>query len=378
MPRLPPSDHSSGFRRLTEQPGLGALFLFIAALALLAPRLGTAGLWDPHEVRLLESAAEPTSWSNLFEAKAAHPRLLLLPIALGVRVFGENEMGGRAPMLALGVLTLLVMYAFGWWLASAKATGNKGAVAVLSGLVLLSTPLFFLSARHASLTLPPMLAQTLAVFGLSLLGWPRAKWRGLDLGLGALLSGVGLFCGFLCNGVLVGVAAPLLAVATALALTGGPFWPQVIYGGLCGGALVPLLRLVLQAANLPPAWRYAVCGACLLLAGLGMLIARDRGKSGLLWLSIMTTVIALGLLLPSGLGPNRPSGYSPFVAGVLHWPTNHEAQIDTVLRGLGFYFFPWVGLVPLGIVALFSELSESASSPGPTGAGEGEPERNSP
>jgi len=350
---------SGSLRRLADRPVLGALLLVLVASALLAPRLGAAGLWDPHEVRLLETASQPLETAALWQSKSLRPQLPLLPITLGVRLFGVNELGGRAPMFLLGLCVLLALYALGRFFCASPAGNGRGAL--LAGLVLISSPLFFLSARHASVTLVPMLAHTLAVLGLSLLALPRPERRALDLGLGLLFAVLGLGGGLLSIGVLVGVAAPLVTVTVVLALSGAAWLPQLVYGGLCGAALVPALRLLLQSAALPPAWRLGIAGTCLLAAALGMLGLRERRGPELLGLSAAAATVAVGLL-PS-LSAAHPSGYSPFYAGLLHWPTSREPQIDTLIRGLGFYLFPWIGLSPLAIAGVFTSAPPPDAPP---------------
>jgi hypothetical protein len=59
---------------------------------------------------------------------------------------------------------------------------------------------------------------------------------------------------------------------------------------------------------------------------------------------------------------------------MLHWPPNRELQIDSLLRGLGFYLFPVSGLLPLAIAAVFGRLptpaaeADAASDPEPGSA----------
>lgn len=353
---------------------IGALLLLSIAAALLAPRLGTAGLWDPHEVRLLESASEPFDLHTLWQAKSLKPRLPVLPLALGIRLFGANEIGGRAPMLFLGLLCLLALYVLGHFLASLRRR-NGSRNGILAGLVLLSSPLFFLSVRHASLTLLPMLAQTLALYGLALCAWPQGARRVLEVLAGVLLAGLGLLLGLLCTGSIVGVAGPLCAVALALALAEGPFFPQLLYRGLAAAALILPLRLIFENAALPAAWRLGAALGCLLAAALCLLWGRASrkpdaapGKKAPAWnvrmfgLAVPCIVAAI-LLLPS-LPSDKQSGYSPFFAGILHWPPSREPQVDSVAKSLGFGLFPWVALLPLSIATLFrSAFTKTSSQP---------------
>ncbi len=350
---------SNGSRRPGLQPALGALFLLIIALAWLAPRLGAAGLWDPYEVRLLESAHAPVLAQSLLQSSTPRPRFLLLPLTLGIRYLGLSELGGRVPMLLLGLITLLALYGFAQWLTrtsaepASSADPPGGAGPILSGLVLLSTPLFFLSARHVSVTLLPMLAHILAVFGLALLVCPHPARRIRDLLLGSVLSGLGLCAGFLGTGALLGVVAPLATLTVALALAEGPKPAQMICGALCGAALLPPLRLILASATVTTAERACLIGACLLTSGLSLLPWRSRKPSATWGLAAGALVLAVGLI--PALSSEHFSGYTPFFGGILRWPTTRESQVDTLLRNIGFSFFPWVGFVPLAIVGLFHD-----------------------
>jgi hypothetical protein len=65
----------------------------------------------------------------------------------------------------------------------------------------------------------------------------------------------------------------------------------------------------------------------------------------------------LAALLVPGLKTEHLSGFSVWFGGVSHWPSSREPQLDSQLRLLGFYLFPWSGLLPLAIAAAFSQLT---------------------
>ena len=113
----------------------------------------------------------------------------------------------------------------------------------------------------ASLSLMPILAQSLSVLGLALFSWPRggaaAPSTSLSMVMGAALAAVGLTLGGLSSGMLVGVAVPAAAVALAMSLAGSPTEGtdgrrQMIclglLGLLLGAALLPVVRLVVEHA----------------------------------------------------------------------------------------------------------------------------------
>lgn len=322
--------------------GLGLLVL---ALLLLLPGLERAGLWDPHEVRLIEGASEPMGLAQLIKPEHAFkPRLPLLPVALGTKLFGVNELGARLPMAVVGLLCLLALGGLG------RALGRRRS-ALLGGLVMLTTPLFFLSARQVSLTLVPVLAQLVAVTGLVLLGWPRPGRAAIDAALGAVCAATGLAASLLCGGAVLGVAAPVLGVGLALTLAGGPVLSQLVLGALGGGALCAGVRVLLAISAASPAVRLWLAGAALGLGVLGLVASLGvAGRRRGLLPGTALLVFGAGLLkAPAAL----QLGYSPLWAGLPHWPPNRETQIDALVRPLGFVLFPWSALVPLAVAALF-------------------------
>ena len=327
----------------------GVLLLALGFLVL-APRLGGFGLWDPYEVRLLESASEPTTLAQLWTPGGSFkPRLPLLPITWGTKLFGVSELGGRMPMLALALLGLVAMLGLG------KALRRERA-ATLGGFALLTMPAFFLSARQVSLTLVPMLAQILAVTGLTLLGWPRRERLVLELGLGTVLTAVGLGLGLLSCGGPLGVIAPLLAVALTLALSEGPVAGRLLISALLGLALVQPTRFLLTLMHAGTELHYGLGGGLLVLALVAAVLS--RGRSGL---GVCAALFGIGLLLPL---PELKSGYSPWLAGLAHWPASREVQVDTLLKPLGFQLLPWSALLPLAIASVFSRWRPATSADG--------------
>lgn len=329
------------------QPRWAALLLMALGLIVLLPRLGGFGLWDPHEVRLLEGAGEPISLAQLWVPVGAFkPRLPLLPVVWGTRLFGVSELGGRAPMVALGLLTLLAMLGLGRALRRERA-------AVLGGFALLTMPVFFLSARQVSLTLVPVLAQLLAVTGGTLVCWPRRERWAVSVGLGTVLLAAGLGLGLLSCGALLGLVAPLGAVALTLTLCQGPVAGQLLASGLWGLALIMPTRFVLTLVHADAKLGQTLAVALLGL-GLGAAVL-TRGRRGL-WL---TAAIFGAGLLPTL--PELKSGYSPWLAGLAHWPPSREVQVDSLLKPLGFQLLPWSALLPLALASVFSTFRAGAA-----------------
>lgn len=328
------------------RPRWAGLLLLALGLVVLVPRLGGFGLWDPYEVRLLEGASEPIPLQQLWQPVGAFkPRLPLLPLLWGTKLFGVTELGGRAPMVALGLLTLLAMLGLGRALRRERA-------AVLGGFALLTMPAFFLSARQVSLTLIPVLAQILAVTGGTLLCWPRRERFVASAALGAVVLAAGLGLGLLSCGGLLGLVAPLSAVALTLTLCQGPVAGQLVASGLLGLALIMPTRFVLTLVHAENQLGRTL-GVALLALGIGAAVL-TRGRRGL-WLT--AAVFGAGLLPAL---PELKSGYSPWLAGLAHWPPSREVQVDSLLKPLGFQLLPWSALLPLALASVFSSLRGDA------------------
>lgn len=322
------------------QPKTGLLMLLGLALLLLLPGLTSFGLWDPYEVRLLETSQESFSLRQLWQPEQSFkPRLPMVPIVMGTKLLGLTELGGRAPMVVLALLTLGALWQLGRVLQQQRA-------ATLGGLALLTMPAFFLSARQVSLTLLPVLGQTLAMAGLAALCWPRSSSGRSERVGGGLLALLGLTIGLLSSGALVGLAAPLLAMTVALLITGGPQWAQLGVAGAAGLALAMPSRVILQLAHASSELRLGLCACLLVVTAIAARAGRLRRGA---WLGLGTFAVAL---LPR-LG-ELTSAYSPWLGGLGHWPPGRETQIDSLLRPLGFQLFPWSALLPLALSSVFA------------------------
>jgi hypothetical protein len=175
--------------------------LLPVVMFLLLPPLDHAGLWDPHELRVADLAHGHVD-------ATAQPPLALYSIALGLRIFGPHEWGGRAPLALWGIAGVLATYA---WVSRlvARRAGLYAAVA------LCTMPLYFVQARTMLGGIVGMSAVSasfgaLAVACLGVGGRGRVAWLGLAaLALVAGLGGAG---------ALLGVALPAFAVGCAWAI----------------------------------------------------------------------------------------------------------------------------------------------------------------
>lgn len=313
----PAPPHSRG-----GPPFLACFALLVAALSLFLP-LASSGIWDPPEREVAELARRIAQ--NLLGAhdlavvgannevptrgELGRGELPFTSIAAGFRVFGLHEWAGRLPLALWGVLGLLAMYLLVRRLADTRS-------AWFAVLVLSTMPLYFLHART-------MLGDivTMASFSLAVSGWGLAVFdhrahepvssRLLFLGMGLL----GMACGVLSRGVLIGIAVPALSV--------GVTW------------------LVLRAAHLSSRERLGdTLGAVVLACGI---------------LAALVTGRAL-YLAPPGTGP-----FTLLLGSVVNRP-RVLPTFDSVVLQLGHALFPWSAVLPVAFGAL---LRAPSGPPGP-------------
>lgn len=343
---LSPKLSSPSWLSALSRPGPALLMLLLIATLVLLPGLGSFGLWDPHEVRLLEGASEPIAVAELWKPSGAvKPRLPLMPIKLGLKLFGPGELGARLPIALLSLLLLSTLILHG-------ALHRRVRGSLLGALALLTTPMLFLSGRQASLGLLPMLAQLVAVTGLQALSWPRADRRALDVGIGLILTIIGLALGLLTTGSLIGLVVPSLAVSIAIYLYRGPLAGELLSSLIAGVGLIMPVRQLLVVAQAKPSLVLVAAGS-LVVAGLcGALLSRRP-----LWLLLSLLGIGLFPALPTSI-----NGYSGWLAGVPHWPAHREVQADSLLKTIGFVMFPWVALLPVAMAQLVSSPTTKAEA----------------
>jgi hypothetical protein len=291
-----------------------ALFAF----ALILPRLGSFGFWDPWELKLAERARDIAHSENLFDVTVgrrftAAPPLDLAANALGMRVFGVGEFGGRISDALFGVLAILGVYWAGLGLFRRRA-------ALLGALALGSMPMFVLQARQLTSDMPLVAGLALSMGGLGRYAWPAGgvrRWRDL------LVAGVGLLLGLLSGGSLLGVALPCLAFSFAI-LAGWGLRPRPADDPAASKLTYPGLGAHLPAGT--------SLGASL----------RSPGVQGGVALLVAALVGAL-LLLLTMTKANVAGQYSLLLGGVPRGGAPN-ATFDTIIRQLGFGLFPWSAL----------------------------------
>ncbi len=156
-----------------------SLALFVIAVLVLFPTLGTAGLWDPWEshyglvgLRMVEQddwiSTCDMGWNEWFWSK---PVLLFWLMGLGLVGLGQNaaadgnpplvEWAFRLPIALLALATVMAVYL----LASRRWSKRAGFIA---GLALLTMPQFFFIARQAMTDMPFVAPMTIGLCFLAL------------------------------------------------------------------------------------------------------------------------------------------------------------------------------------------------------------------
>jgi hypothetical protein len=307
----PTPPRASGGKPRKEPTRLIALV--IAAL-LLFPFLAKSGIWDPYELDTADLArriavrvfhAEALALPNanntlptLSDLKMGE--LAFTSMALGFKLFGLHEWTGRLPLAIWGFAGVVVLHEFLARFVDRRA-GLYGAIA------LVTMPLYFMQARTMLGDIVTMVSFTFGFCGLlgamldSAAASPKLSWLAWSaIGL------VGLVAGYLCRGLIIGVAAPALAV--------GLSWAVIRGAGEGRGEL-------------------------------------GRDLVGAIALGIGVIALGLGLAALFRAHPDQPLLRSVGFTVLKKAPT--EATFDLPVRQLGHALFPWSAFLPFAIGRVF-------------------------
>ncbi len=318
------------FRRV---PNLVWATLF--ALILVLPGLGSFGFWDPWELNLAERARQIAESRSLTDVTVAgrypaQPPFDLAVAALGIKLFGASEWGGRLLQGLVAIGALLAVYWAGLGLLRRRA-------ALLSVLVLGSMPLFFLQARQLTSDMGLTAALALSLGGLGRYAWPGSgRRRALDLLVGC--AGVGL--GFVAGGGLLGVALPCLTlVGTFLAAWSlVPADPAAAPAADPGEAPLAPLSAPGVGADVPADMSF----------GRGLFVRGSRGRWPLIALALLG-----GFVVVMALGAGNVVGqYNAWLGGAPRGGTPTQLFIYFV-RQVGFGTFPWSALAVFALGRAF-------------------------
>ncbi|HLK91834.1 MAG TPA: glycosyltransferase family 39 protein [Polyangia bacterium] len=309
------------------------------ALALCLPRLGASGFWDPSELKLAEQARDIARSEHLFDPTVdgkypARPPLELSMAALGVRIVGATELGARLFFALSAIAALLAIY----WAAAGLLRKRAGLLAVLA---LGTTPLFVLEARQLTSDAPLLAGLALALGGLGRYAWPAdGRRRVRDLAVG----GVGLAVGLLAGGAMSGVVLPLAALILALAI---------------GHGLNPVAAEAIDDGTAP-----------LAAPGLGPDIVPGRSFGGSTWrvgargfFAFALLAVAAAVLVAVGLGHVVAGKYSWLVGGVPRGGAPAHT-FEALVRELGFGLFPWSAVAVFALARPLTRLDADGAEPG--------------
>jgi hypothetical protein len=317
-----PSSASAGSGAVDE-PAAGGWARFapfgIALLAplvlfFLLPPLSRSGLWDPYELNVADLARRLSL--NMYGAKElwltgtdnsmphlndlGRPELPFDSIALGFKLFGLHVWAGRLPLAVWGTAGVLATYAFVARLVDKRA-------GLYSAIALSTMPLYFVNARTMLGDVVTMASVAMSFGGLAVAVFDRDEDGPTAPGYRApwLLMGlVGLAAGFESRGGVLGVAAPLLAIGAAWAIS----WAA-------GDRRVDLFGDIL--------------GALALVAGLG--------------------VLGQGVMALEG---ERTPNLSLWVGAMIKPPSKYPT-FDYYIGHLGPALAPWSAFAPFALGRLF-------------------------
>ena len=302
-------------------------WIALFAIVLVLPRLGF-GFWDPWELKIAEHARDMATSSSLVDVTVgkrfnAEPPADLVISALGMRMFGIGEVGGR---LGNGLCAILAIFAVYW----AAAGLLRRRAAVLSALALGSLPIFMLESRQLTSDMPLVAGLGLALGGLGRYAWPASGVRRMgDFAVGC----AGLVLGVLAGGWLLGVALPCLSLTGAL-LVGFGLQPRQEATG-------PSLCAAGVGADVPSDVGF----------GKGLFVLGARGRA------LLLAVAGLGVLLLvlTAVAGNVAGKFSMLLGGIPRAGTP-STTFDYLVRQLGFGLFPWSALAVFALGRPFIRL----------------------
>ncbi|HMG55328.1 MAG TPA: hypothetical protein VK601_17645 [Kofleriaceae bacterium] len=322
----------------------------LLAAALLLPGLDRPGLWEPQERQVSDRVAPLLSRAPAEAARpvpparapeVADPCVRAVPtdavarsltaraIVWGRDSIGDSDGGRRLPLAVLGLLTVLAAAGIAMRLAGARA-------GLIAAIALLAMPLCALQARMLTSEIGTACGGSLIVYGLVALGDPRrgrVGWAAAiaDRAIALVALGAGVALGFTGGGALLGLVAPIGAVAAA------------------GGFGAPLIAALRRRAPAAP-WTTGLVAALAALAALGLLAV------------IAHQIYDLKPLYP-GLTPPParellgkaivPSGcYSWALGGTWRPEDDLRMTYDSTFEQIAFGSYPWGLLAPIAMAAL--------------------------
>lgn len=248
-------------------------------------------------------------------------------VETGIESFGVSEFGARLPFFMLALLAALATYFLG-----VRIRGpNAGAIAVV---ILLACPLFVFQARQLNGELGALAGGTLMLLAaIGLCCPPREKRAYWLYGVDALLLLAGATLGYYSSGFLVGLLAPLGAIAIAALVS-------AVDDRDAEGGQGRYLQL-------------AAALSLLLFAGALYYFVGEVFE----WVDAKDDEFSIfGKTLHTG------KDYSQLLAGAWKQEGNLKINFNSLFEQIAFGLFPWICLAPIA-VARMGMGAERGSNP---------------
>ena len=355
--------------RLARWPyALLACLLFAAALLL--PRLGSPGLWEPQERQVADRVAPPLTAGTgqagsaavatapnapapkdaclrTAPPDAAARSLTARAIKWGRDTVGDSDGGRRLPLAVFGLITVLAAAGTAIRLAGARA-------GIVTAIVLLAMPLATLQSRMLTSEIGTACGASLIIYGLVALGsigrGRRLVVVALDAALALAAVAAGCWLGFYGGGALLGWLVPIGAVAAAGAF-GVPLVAAVDHTGVnprpAGRAVgVPTPRD--PAPSIAP----SIVALIATLAAIGVvaLLAHQLFELKPVYPGLTPPPAreVLGrAILPTGC-------YSWALGGIWRPEDDLRMIYDSTFEQIAYGTFPWGLLAPIAMAALLA------------------------
>ena len=301
------------------------ILVALLAFAILFPRLGHFGLWDPQEITIADQARELARTGDLDKVYKQRPPLTLYVIAKSFKVAGVSELSARLPLAVLGLIAALATYALGVRLRRPRA-------GLYAAIVLLSSPLFIFESRQLTSDVATVACHAVAMVGLAGLIWPaNGRYHPVYTTIDVVLAFAGVRAGFYASGLLLGVFVPLGAasVAAIVALVRPAEIPRHILA--VGAAIVTLAALVILGMTLDRLY--------------DLVPAQPRDLA----------------LFGKTLSTTR--GYLPALGGA--WrsgPAGTAITFDSIVNQVAFGMFPWSAIAPIAVLRLATARDRDRSA----------------
>ncbi len=334
--------------------------VFVLALCILLPGLGTPGLWEPHERQLSDRAAppiDPTAPKAADKPVAPRPgtddtcvrqapedaaarSLTTRAAKFGRDTISDSDTGRRLPFALMGLLTVLATAGIAMRFGGARA-------GLIAGIVVLSMPLLSLQARMLTSEIGTACGGALIIYSLVALSRLGAAYgtalAAIDAGIAIAALVLGSWLGFYGGGALLGLVVPIGAVAAA------------------GGFGVPLVTSALRRERVLPHVPALIAGIAVIVL-VGLLVHE-------LYALKDPTVRTSGVIPPNareilGRVIVAEGCWSELLGGLWRQDDDLRAIFDSSFEQIAYGTFPWGILGPIAMAALLASTDKDQRAAG--------------